>query len=254
MGCRISRTPRSPLRISTARIPWPTAGSITSGARICVARSVHPMRLSPAAATTTPASLSEAIFRIRVSRFPRIGTISAWGTILLTCRPRRSDPVPIRAPGGASSIRRPSAAIQASRGSPRSGVAPISSPSGSSAGMSFRLWTAMSTVPARSASSISLTKSPLPPIRARAVSCMMSPFVRMIKISVCNPGFASRRAFATTLVCVSARELPRLPILNVRSMAFLLPVFASPGPSRRASGPPPRREAPRRRRSRPSGR
>src|SRR6266478_168515 len=50
-------------------------------------------------------------------------------------------------------------------------------PSGRSAGMSFRLWTAASTRLSRSASSISLTKSALPPKSARATSASRSPVV-----------------------------------------------------------------------------
>src|SRR3954469_17314412 len=55
----------------------------------------------------------------------------------------------------------------ASRGSSRDNKQTISRPDGSSVGTSFIEWTARSIVRFSSASSISLVKSPLPPISAR---------------------------------------------------------------------------------------
>ena len=61
----------------------------------------------------------------------------------------------------------PAGSTSASPGFSRSSVAASVSPAGSAAGMSLLLCTAMSTVPASSASSISLTNSPLPPAVAQ---------------------------------------------------------------------------------------
>ena len=52
-------------------------------------------------------------------------------------------------------------------------------PSGSAVGMSLAEWTAISTAPARSASSISLVNRPLPPASISGRSVMRSPVVRI---------------------------------------------------------------------------
>ena len=82
----------------------------------------------------------------------------------------------------------------ASLGSARSSTAAIESPGGSSAGMSLLLWTATSTVLASRASSISFTKSRLPPTSESETSCSRSPEVLMMISSQMDPVRCSRRA------------------------------------------------------------
>ena len=55
----------------------------------------------------------------------------------------------------------------------------MQSPSGKSAGISFREWTAQSIRPSSKASSISFVNMPLPPISRRRRSCTRSPVVVM---------------------------------------------------------------------------
>ena len=69
----------------------------------------------------------------------------------------------------------------------RSGTAPIHSPVGISAGISFMLCTAISILPSKSASSISLTKRPLPPTLASGTSRILSPLVLMISSATRMP-------------------------------------------------------------------
>jgi len=117
---------------------------------------------------------------------PRNGMISRSGIRFRSWIPRRSEPVPIRT--REHLLQLPSLReIRTSRGSSLSGITVISRASGSSAGTSFMLCTAMSMSSRRSASSISLMKTPFPPIWARATSCRISPFVRMVTSSTRHP-------------------------------------------------------------------
>jgi len=212
-----------------ARVPWPTAGMMVSTGRNWVTRLIQPSRRIPAAATTTASRSSVSTFFSRVSRLPRRGTISTSGKILRSWKPRRSEPVPIRARRGMASNLTRCFETKTSRGSSRSGVTAIVSPGGSSAGTSFRLWTARSMSPRRRASSISLTKTPLPPILTRATSCMMSPFVLMTVSATPMPGFRRSIRSFTQLAWARARALPRVPILKV---PLIMPLL-SPRPPRR---------------------
>jgi len=69
------------------------------------------------------------------------------------------------------------------------GMMPMCKPSGSSAGTSFMLCTAISTSLASKASSISLTNSPLPPTLARGTSVILSPLVMIFTSSTEVSGY-----------------------------------------------------------------
>jgi len=137
-------------------------------------------------------------------------------------KPRRREPVPIRARRGMASNLMRCFETKTSRGSSRSGVTAMVSPGGSSAGTSFRLWTARSMSLRRRASSISLTKTPLPPILTRATSCIMSPLVLMTTRLTPMPGWHFSILSFTQPAWARARALPRVPILNVPLIMPLL--------------------------------
>src|SRR5208282_6194292 len=75
------------------------------------------------------------------------------------------------------------------------------------------LWTAISDRPSRSASSISLTKSPLPPTFARGTSSILSPVVLILLSSTCTPAESFSRPAFTHSACHKASALPRVPIM-----------------------------------------
>src|SRR6266496_6256172 len=77
--------------------------------------------------------------------------------------------------------------------------------------MSFAEWTATSILPASSASSISLTKTPREPISPKGFVRSLSPAVVIGTSAISTPSRRSRSAASSA--CVSARRLPRLPIL-----------------------------------------
>src|SRR2546430_4381946 len=108
---------------------------------------------------------------------------------------------------------RSSAAPQsASRGSSRVRYAPTASPSVSVEVMSLAEWTATSIRPASSASSISLTKTPRAPISPNGFVRSLSPAVVIGTSAISTPLRRSRPAASSAWV--SARRLPRLPILR----------------------------------------
>src|SRR2546430_9323035 len=77
--------------------------------------------------------------------------------------------------------------------------------------MSLAEWTATSILPASSASSISLTKTPREPISPKGFVRSLSPAVVIGTSAISTPSPRSRSAASSA--CVSARRLPRLPIL-----------------------------------------
>src|SRR4051794_13057776 len=77
--------------------------------------------------------------------------------------------------------------------------------------MSFAEWTATSIRPASSASSISLTKTPREPISPNGFVRSLSPAVVIGTSAISTPSPRNRPAASSA--CVSARRLPRLPIL-----------------------------------------
>ena len=121
---------------------------------------------------------------ITTSRSGRMRRISAW---------RRSDDEPTLAPCGRSMIAFAALPIKASRASSRGRKAESSSPSGNTVGMSFDECTAMSILPASSASSISLVNRPLPPASDSGRSWMRSPLVEMTTTSNASARHAVRR-------------------------------------------------------------
>src|SRR5207302_2079255 len=79
--------------------------------------------------------------------------------------------------------------------------------------MSLAEWTATSIRPASSASSISLTKTPREPISPNGFVRSMSPAVVIGTSAISTPSRRSRSPASSA--CVSARRLPRLPILRI---------------------------------------
>jgi hypothetical protein len=97
---RTARVSASSARHSMPRAPWPTAGSDTSGSRICVARPSRPRRTRPARASTMASHSPASTLRRRVSTLPRSGTTSRSGRRALRATMRRRLDVPTRAPSG----------------------------------------------------------------------------------------------------------------------------------------------------------
>src|SRR4030042_1110370 len=85
-------------------------------------------------------------------------------------------------------------------------------PAGKSVGTSFMLWTAISTSLRRIDSSISFTKSPLPPTCARGTSRIMSPVVFILMSLTSIPGSTIWISAFTHSACQRASLLPRVPI------------------------------------------
>src|SRR5439155_26493799 len=115
------------------------------------------------------------------------------------------------APERSRSRGRSSRLTSASLGSSRASMAPSFKPGRSPVGRSLRECTAISISFRSKASSISLVKTPLPPIRARAAFGWRSPNVLMMT-SRCSLGSPGRDA-RTCSLCASASALPRVPIL-----------------------------------------
>ena len=185
-------------------------------------RDSRPRRRSPAAASTSPlTSAPWSSLRSRVSTLPRIGGNAAPRIARASCATRLTLLVPI-AGAGPSRLSAwaqdpapvPAGSTSASPGFSRSSVAASVSPAGSAAGMSLLLCTAMSTEPASSASSISLTNRPLPPASRKDTSASRSPEVLISTISHGTPQRSASSA-ATVRACTSASWLPRVPIRNL---------------------------------------
>ena len=166
-ACNSSRVLASLLRQAMPMAPCATAGSISSVDRIEVtwpqdrggsARQARAALHRPRRARAWRARLdiaAEVLGGLDASRF--------------TCAWRRSDELPTTAPGGSAASDSPLALMKASRTSPRFSTAAMTMPGGRSVGKSFMEWTARSTAPLSSASSISLVNSPLPPKSQRLV-------------------------------------------------------------------------------------
>src|SRR6266700_348068 len=86
--------------------------------------------------------------------------------------------------------------------------------------MSFAEWTATSILPASSASSISLTKTPREPISPKGFVRSLSPAVVIGTSANSTPSPRSRSAASSA--CVSASRLPRLP-MRIRVERFTRP-------------------------------
>ena len=105
--------------------------------------------------------------------------------------------VPTRAPCGNSENDEKRFDTRASPGSSRFVTAAIMRPSGTFAGMSFKLCTARSMLPDSISSSNSFVKSPLPPIFASGTSRIRSPFVEIRFCITWSPGYSSRSRCST---------------------------------------------------------
>ena len=119
-----------------------------------------------------------------------------------------------------------SPAISTSRASSRGRKAAMTRPAGCCVGMSFMLCTAASMRRASSASSISLTNSPLPPASDNGRSWMASPVVLIATISMASgaasAGIVAARASRTRPAWISASLLPRVPSLRRAAVMALL--------------------------------
>jgi hypothetical protein len=159
-------------RASHPERPRPTAGSISSGSSSVAVASRRPRRRSrprPAAASYRPVAASGGARPHFANGHG--GDVGAPGEEL---------DAPPEARGAHA---RPAGSVHRGRSRPNCGRSRILAAGnaartrsrGRSPGRSFRLWTARSTRPSRSASSISWTKRPLPPTSARCAVASRSP-------------------------------------------------------------------------------
>src|SRR4030067_3616261 len=111
--------------------------------------------------------------------------------------------------------------MKASLGSSLSQIADKWRPTGKSVGTSFILWTAISISLRRIDSSISFTKSPLPPTCARGTARIMSPVVFILMSLTSIPGSIIWISAFTHSACQRASLLPRVPIF----ILFILFIF-----------------------------
>ncbi len=164
-----------------------------------------------------------------MSIFPLREAVSRSGLAFLSWAILRRLLVPTRAPSGNSSSLSPTREIRASRGSSRSGKMVTSSPSGSSAGTSFKLCTAKSASFLRRASSISFTKRPLPPTWASGTSRILSPLVVNFTRSTLTSGQCVSISFLTQLLCARANTLFLVPSRNFFPIPTSTPAGAAVG-------------------------
>ena len=176
------RTSSSSSRHSTAKAPCETAGINVWGSKNSKLRegdwSKYPIRFKPAAASTIASHSPSCNLRILESIFPRKGL--NWRSLLRlwSWTWRRILLVPTTAPWGrVSSVIPSSLKIKQSLTSSRSGMAPMVHPSTRIEGTSFKLWIAISMSLSKSACSISLTKTPFPPMVWRETWTNRSPWV-----------------------------------------------------------------------------
>ncbi len=194
------------------RAPWPMAGRLTSGSMYSVTCPASPSRFTPAAARMMASNWPSRSFRSRVSTFPRSCAILRSGRMLISCAWRLRLLVPTVAPLGRSRNETLLRDSSASRGSSRFVMAPRCSPSGKTVGTSFMLCTAMSISSRSMASSISFTKSPLPPTIARGTSRILSPVVLILVSVTVMPGYFFSSSDFTHSACQRASALARVPI------------------------------------------
>ena len=131
--------------------------------------------------------------RSRVSTLPRTGTNVTSGRASRSDTTRRRLPVPTRAPGGSAASEPWRGATRTSRGSARTGKQARTSPGGRLAGTSLTECTARSARDSSNASSISFTKSPLPPTSESGLSWMRSPVVVTSSSAVVEPRVRGRQ-------------------------------------------------------------
>ena len=170
---RAATSSSSPARTCSASAPWAASGSIVSTGSRSADLAGEPEPVEPAGGEherveAALARLAQPRVDVPAQRLDRDRRVEARAA----------------APGGAptrcrsaSPARARSAPTSASRGSSRSRYAPTASPAVSVEVMSFAECTATSIRPARSASSISLTKTPRSPICPNGLERSRSPAV-----------------------------------------------------------------------------
>ena len=196
-------------RTSTARAPWPAEVGQLSASKRSVIRSVRPMRVRPASASTIASYSPSSTLRSRVSTLPRMPRTCRSGRRRRSWATRRGDPLPTTAPCGSASSVRPSRAHSTSATGARGGTAPIARPATSAVGRSFIECTTRSHSSRSSASRSAATNTPVPPSCARG-PVSTSPAVVIGTSSTSRP-VAARRASATWPDCVVASRLARVP-------------------------------------------
>ena len=220
-----------PWRPCTARIPWPAAGSISSGEKVRLIRRSSPRRFKPAAASTRAENSPRSSFSRRVRTFPRTRATGCPGNSSPSWARRRGEEQPMGRPG--SSREAPLGSTSTSRGSSRGEKATRGSRGSSSMGRSLLLCTVRSASPESNAWSSSLTNSPLPPIFSKGRSRILSPVVFLVSSSTWISGSQARMASMTIWVWIRASLLSRLPTTTFTSIP---PKAAGwPGPRRRFS-------------------
>ena len=187
----------SSARVSMARAPWPTAGIMVVTGRSWQMRSARPRRCRPASARMMASYWPSSSFFRRVSTLPRRSLTIRSGRVWSSWALRRRLDVPMQAPAGRDSRVAYVLETKASWTWWRAVMAARQRPSGTSAGRSFRLWTARSMVPSRRRRSNSVVNSPLPPMRAKGTSRILSPCVTMCWSWTDSSGSWRRRASAT---------------------------------------------------------
>ena len=187
-------------------------------------------RFNPALANRIPAKFPACNFSNLVPTFPRNVSTFKSGRVPSKNPCRRKLHVPITLPTGRSVRLFISSffvfRITASRTSSRGNIQGIDSPSGNTDSMSFIECTAASIRPPRSASSISLANSALPPpLRSSGFSpCsgVQSPEVLMTTVSTLTSGRTRASASRTISACRSASAEPRVPNLK---LTLITPAF-----------------------------
>mmetsp|Transcript_33342 Transcript_33342/g.79059 ORF Transcript_33342/g.79059 Transcript_33342/m.79059 type:complete len:355 (+) Transcript_33342:217-1281(+) len=209
----------SPVRQAMPMAPWETAGSISSSERMLVMASVMSRRLRPASARRVASTVPSSSFLSRVCTFPRKFTTLRCGYLERIWHCRRSAALPTTAPSGSSDRDLYFRDTKTSRVSSRGRLQGRTVPSGRYVGTSFMECTAMSILPSSRASSISLVKSPLPPMSASGWLRILSPVVLIILISSAPSSLSSGKFFfrrsLVKYAWASASGLPRVPMVRV---------------------------------------
>ena len=212
----------SPLH-SMPTAPCPIAGRLKSVGRISVIASSWPRRFTPAVARIIASNSPSLSFLRRVSTLPRSWVIFRSGRRLSSWHILLRLLVPTFAPCGRSlKLFMPFPAINASLGSSRFVMQGRCKPSGNSVGTSFMLCTARSASPLSIASSISLTKRPLPPTCASGTSRILSPVVLILFSSTSNSGSIVSSCDFIHSACHRASLLWRVAITILRFAIIII--------------------------------
>ena len=201
------------------KAPWPTAGKNRESGRRCVICSAKPNRCKPASARITASYSPSSSFRNRVSRLPRMSFTRSPGRTRSSCARRRMLLVPTTLPSGRASSEGCFRQIETSPTGARCGTAAGQRPGCRVVGTSLRLWTPKSQRPVSNSRSISLTKTPSPPIDSIGPGCR-SPWVVIGVINVTPTSFSAQHPFGLPS---SQCELLRVP--RRRDMAVVGEIY-----------------------------